>query len=85
MELLKIIRNSVVVASLIIFCYQLYIALNNLMNEATVDSTENIPISNLDPLPLITFCPRQEVDLKFQTTGYSSIQHLTVGTMIVNE
>ena len=79
------IRNFVIAASLIIFCYQFIVALENVMSESTVDSTENIPISNLDPLPLITFCPRQEIDLKFQTIGYSSIQHLTVGTMIVNE
>ena len=58
----RIIRNFVIVASLAIFCYQINVALDNLMSNATVDSTKDIPISDLDSPPVITFCPRQEYD-----------------------
>ena len=45
--------------SLGIFCYQINVALDNLMSKATVDSTEYIPISDLNSPPIITFCPKQ--------------------------
>ena len=60
MKMDSIIRNIVILSSLIIFCYQLYTALHNLMSNTSVDSTEKIPISDLEYPPLITICPRQK-------------------------
>ena len=60
MEIKSCFRYFVILASLIIFCYQLYTALNHLLSEATVDSTQYIPISHLKYPPLLTICPRQE-------------------------
>ena len=36
-------------------------ALENLMSEPTVDSTEHISIMNLEAPPVITICPRQPI------------------------
>ena len=79
MVLLQRIRYLVIVVSLVIFCYQIDVALYNLMSDDTVDSTEYIPISHLDPLPIITFCPRQEEDWKNGEKGFASIDHLLKG------
>ena len=38
------------------------VALKNLKDDATVDSTEYIQVSDLDTPPTITFCPRQRVE-----------------------
>ena len=62
MEFQRRLRYIVIFVSLIIFCYQVKIALDNLISNDAVDSTENIPISDLDSPPVITFCPRQGVD-----------------------
>ena len=49
------------------------VALHNLMSNETIDSTKDIPISNLDSLPVITFCPRQQVNApKIDELGYGS-------------
>ena len=41
------------------------------MSKATVDSTEYIPITDLDSPPVITLCPRQEYDEeKLKEWGY---------------
>ena len=37
------------------------VALHNLMSEATVDTTEYIPISELETPPILTLCARQAV------------------------
>ena len=66
MKVERKIRFFVILVSLIIFCYQIETAFYHLMSEATVDSTEYISISDLDSPPLITICPRQE--LNWQTT-----------------
>ena len=75
-------RYFVVITSLIIFCDQMNIALHNLMGEETVDSTEYIPISDLEAPPVITICPRQREDkqkLKESSWGYfESIEKLKV-------
>ena len=60
MKIQNLIRNFVILASVIIFCYQLTTALNKLLSDATVDSSEEVPISDLEYPPLITICPRQE-------------------------
>ena len=71
MTLQRRIRYFVILVSVIIFCYQLKVALNNLMSDATVDSTEYIPISKLDSPPVITLCPRQGIDeAKIVELGY---------------
>ena len=62
MEFQSRIRYFVILVSLIIFCYQLNIALYHLLREDTVDSSEYIPISEMDSPPIITFCPRQGAD-----------------------
>ena len=47
-------------------------ALHLLMKNETVDSTQNINITDLDPPPLITFCPRQKVNTqKLDEFGYA--------------
>ena len=80
MELQRKIRYFVIVASLIIFLYQMNTALHNLMSNETVDSTEYIPISELDPLPVLTFCPRQKVNTqRIHEFGYSSVNELMEG------
>ena len=64
MELYNKIRNFVVIISLIIFFYQITVALHKLMSDSTVDSSEYIPISQLTSPPVITFCPRKQIDSK---------------------
>ena len=65
------IRHIVIIISLIIFSYQLKVALEQLIGKETVDSSENIKISELETLPVITFCPRQGPDLaKLRDFGY---------------
>ena len=59
MELQIQIRYLVVSASLIIFWYQLNTALDHLLREDTVDTSEYVSISDMDSPPIITFCPRQ--------------------------
>ena len=39
-------------------------ALQNLMGDVSVDSTEYINISDLDSPPVITFCPRQPINMR---------------------
>ena len=77
MKILSVIRYFVILSSLIIFCYQLNVALQHLMGDSTVDSTELISISKLDSLPVITFCPNQGG--KLDKWGYKSIIQLTKG------
>ena len=60
------------------------IALENLMSNATVDSTEYIPISDLKSPPLITFCPRQEQNLTtLKKHGYLDINHFCYGNLLL--
>ena len=64
------------------------VALDNLMSNATVDSTEYIPISDLEAPPIITICPRQREDqqkLKQSSWGYfESIENLLQGILNPN-
>ena len=72
MEFQRKLRNLLLLASLLIFCYQMKVALNHLFSNATVDSTEFIPVSEVTP-PIITFCPRQQVDAQqLNELGYAS-------------
>ena len=72
MKIQNLIRNFVILASVIIFCYQLTTALNKLLSDATVDSSEEVPISELEYPPLITICPRQGKEWKsVEKWGYS--------------
>ena len=61
METQIALRYVVILASLIVFSYQVHTALTQVLSGDTVDSTEYIPISKLDPPPIITFCPRQTI------------------------
>ena len=67
--------------SLGIFCYQINVALDNLMSKATVDSTEYIPISDLNSPPIITFCPKQAENriLLFKWGYFGSISNFLTG------
>ena len=62
MQIQRSIRYFVIVVSLIIFCYQMRVAIENLKSNATADSTENISISDINTSPVITFCPKQGAD-----------------------
>ena len=74
------IRCFVIVASVIIFCYQMILALARLMGDATVDSTEYISISDLDSPPVITFCSNQGADYRaLIELGYWSTEDLLNG------
>ena len=81
MKLQRIIRYSVIVTSLCIFCFQMKVALDQLMGNETIDSSEHIPISDLEFPPVITFCPRQGENSKvLEDWGYkSSIMDLLSG------
>ena len=49
----------------------MHVALENLMSDDTVDSSEYIQISDLDSPPVITFCPRQKLNSeKVDELGY---------------
>ena len=92
MELKSKVRYFVIKASLIIFTYQLNVALHHLMGEETVDSTDYIPISDLDPPPVISFCPRQKEDkMKLKEWGwywgqiYGDVRLLLAGKKDENE
>ena len=79
----KTVRHIVILISLVIFCYQLKVAFDNVLSNATVDSTEYIPISDLDSPPVITVCPRQGVDdERLYELGYSYIGHLLQGNKL---
>ena len=57
------------------------IALHSLKEKVTVDSTEDVPISELETPPVITFCPQQEVDLDtLNEWGYFKVRNLLTGT-----
>ena len=74
MELQRKIRYVIILASLIIFCFQINTALHHLINKNTVDSTEHISISELDSPPVITICPRQKQNTeKLAEYGYSHL------------
>ena len=76
------IRYLVIFVSLIIFCYQLHVALEHLLSIQTVDSTEYIPISDLESPPIITFCPRQVEDEKsLWELGYFNTENLMQGNI----
>ena len=80
MKFLRTTRYLVIVASIIIFFYQIKVALDNLMSENTLDSTENIHISDLDSTPVITFCPRQGEDTnKLDEWGFWNLNLLIRG------
>ena len=80
METVLAIRYLVVLASLIIFCYQMNIALHHLMSVDTVDSSEYIPISDLDSPPVITICPMLKQDVKpLNDLGYMHTYNLMNG------
>ena len=71
MEIQNKVRYLVIAISLVIFCYQINTALHHLIGKQAVDSTEYIPITHLNPLPVITFCPRQGKDSeKLNEYGY---------------
>ena len=69
------------------------VAVHNLMSNATVDTTEYIPISELETIPLITICSRQtnshyEKDLeeliqKTDKFGYLSESNILSGRVIL--
>ena len=81
MEFQGRLRQIVIIVSLIIFCYQVKVALENLIGKETVDSSEYIKISELESPPVITFCPRQGEDFgKIKRMfGYWKSQHLMKG------
>ena len=81
MKFQKGIRYFVIVLSLVIFCYQMTVAFNNLRSDATVDSTEYISISDLDSPPVITFCPRQEAKWENPIEGYRRTPHILKGKL----
>lgn len=55
-------------------------ALHQILSIDTVDSTEYIPISQLNPPPVITFCPRQGYDEdKLFELGYFDSSDLMTG------
>ena len=76
------IRYIVILASLIIFCYQFNTALLHLIGKETVDSTEYIPLSDAKSLPVITICPRQGQDFtRLNEWGYYTIDYLLYGNI----
>ena len=52
------------------------------MSKATVDSTEYIPISDLNSPPIITFCPKQAENriLLFKWGYFGSISNFLTGS-----
>ena len=69
--------------SLIMFCYQLSIALNNLIDNKAVDSTEYISIADLDSSPVITFCPRQgENHQKLEELDFDDLDNVFLGNIV---
>ena len=76
----KKIRYFIIIASLIIFCYQMKVAFENVLSNATADSTEYISISELDSPPVITFCPNQGIEsASLDALGYWTIEDLMNG------
>ena len=67
--MLKILKMIVILVSFAMFCYQLNIATENLINPPTVDSTYERIISDND-IPLITVCPNNQFNM---TIGYYSV------------
>ena len=77
------IRYFIILVSVIIFCYQFKVALNNLKSKATVDSTEYVQISDLDSPPVITFCPRQPINEgRLMEWGWGAILRINVNFLM---
>ena len=61
MKILKYVKIVVFVISCIMFCHQMIIATNNLIDPPTVDSTYVRNITD-DDMPLITVCPAKQIN-----------------------
>ena len=79
MEVLKILKIIVFALSFAMFCYQLRIATNSLINSPMVDSTYERDITD-DDIPLITMCPLSQMSGERLTEfGYYDYYYLLTG------
>ena len=86
MNILSNFKIIVVIISFTMFCYQLIIATNNLIDPPTVDSTYEREIAQVD-LPIITICPtRQTNDTRLSEFKYMhGLGSLLYGSIKCNE
>ena len=76
--MLKILKMIVILVSFAMFCYQLNIATENLINPPTVDSTYERIISDND-IPLITVCPTNQFNESVSINEYYSVENFLAG------
>ena len=83
MELQFSFRYLLILALFGFFCYQMRTAIKQIMSQETVDSTEYIQISDLNPPPAITFCPRQALNfLNAEEMGLGSDEASVITNML---
>ena len=60
------------------------VALDNLLSDVSVDSTEYVQISELEHPPIITFCPRQPInEIKLVQYGWGFVfMKMNVGLLM---
>ena len=57
--MMKSAKGLILLVSVALFCYQMKIAFNKLVNRSLVDATKYFNIKEIEP-PLITFCPHDQ-------------------------
>ena len=79
MEIRRKLKLLTLLLSIVMFLFQLRIAIINLISPSTVVSTREIDISEID-LPLITVCPVNQTNTTMLTKlGYQSVDYLFKG------
>ena len=77
-------KSLIFVISLAMFCYQLNIATNNLMDPPTVDSSYERLITDVD-IPLVTICPSDQTYERLLRLGYGTFDSFLLGLTYCNK
>ena len=80
MKALQLLKYLVFCLSFAMFCYQLSVAVERLMNPPLIEVTEIIDIKDIDP-PVITVCPTNQINLiRIKENGYIKRDMILYGT-----
>ena len=77
MNITKVIKWLILVFSLIIFCYQTQVAIQNLLDPPVIESSRTYNLADIEP-PLITICPFGQWD-NINEFGYAGRRQFLQG------
>ena len=85
MNKVLLFNTLVKIASTVMFIYQINYSVTKLLNPPLADVSQIIPVTNLDPLPMITICPFNQInESKVKEIGYRKTSYFLKGVKEVD-